>query len=205
MVKVKICGIKTLQDVEFVNRQKPDFTGFVFYLLSKRYVSLITARILKAKLNKKIKSIGVFVNAPPEEIAAAAELGIINMVQLHGDETNAYIAELRKICTLPIIKAVRVREEADIKKAAFYNCEYFLFDTYSTASYGGTGRQFDTQLLKGVKINKPYFLAGGLNAGNVRSALKGLKPYAVDVSGGVETGGSKDETKIKNFIKQVKG
>lgn len=205
MVKVKICGIKTLQDVEFVNRQKPDFTGFVFYSLSKRYVSLITARSLKAKLNKKIKSIGVFVNAPPEEIAAAAELGIINMVQLHGDETNAYIAELRKICTLPIIKAVRVREEADIKKAAFYNCEYFLFDTYSTASYGGTGRQFDTQLLKGVKINKPYFLAGGLNAGNVRSALKGLKPYAVDVSGGVENGGSKDETKIKNFIKQVKG
>ena len=127
------------------------------------------------------------------------------MVQLHGDETNAYIAELRKICTLPIIKAVRVREEADIKKATFYNCEYFLFDTYSTASYGGTGRQFDTQLLKGVKINKPYFLAGGLNAGNVRSALKGLKPYAVDVSGGVETGGSKDEIKIKNFIKQVKG
>lgn len=205
MVKVKICGIKTLQDVEFVNRQKPDFTGFVFYSLSKRYVSLITARSLKAKMNKKIKSIGVFVNAPPEEIAAAAELGIINMVQLHGDETNAYIAELRKICTLPIIKAVRVREEADIKKAAFYNCDYFLFDTYSTASYGGTGRQFDTQLLKGVKINKPYFLAGGLNAGNVRSALKGLKPYAVDLSGGVETGGSKDEIKIKNFIKQVKG
>lgn len=205
MVKVKICGIKTLQDVEFVNRQKPDFTGFVFYSLSKRYVSLITARSLKAKLNKKIKSIGVFVNAPPEEIAAAAELGIINIVQLHGDETNAYIAELRKICTLPIIKAVRVREEADIKKAAFYNCDYFLFDTYSTASYGGTGRQFDTQLLKGVKINKPYFLAGGLNAGNVRSALKGLKPYAVDVSGGVESGGSKDEIKIKNFIKQVKG
>lgn len=205
MVKVKICGIKTLQDVEFVNRQKPDFTGFVFYSLSKRYVSLITARSLKAKLNKKIKSIGVFVNAPPEEIAAAAELGIINMVQLHGDETNAYIAELRKICTLPIIKAVRVREEADIKKAAFYNCEYFLFDTYGTASYGGTGRQFDTQLLKGIKINKPYFLAGGLNAGNVRSALKGLKPYAVDVSGGVESGGSKDEIKIKNFIKKVKG
>ncbi len=205
MVKVKICGIKTLQDVEFVNRQKPDFTGFVFYPLSKRDVSLITARSLKAKLNKKIKSIGVFVNAPPEEVAAAAELGIINMVQLHGDETNAYIAELRKICTLPIIKAVRVRGEADIKKAAFYNCDYFLFDTYSTASYGGTGRQFDTQLLKGVKINKPYFLAGGLNAGNVRSALKGLKPYAVDVSGGVETGGSKDEIKIKNFIKQVKG
>lgn len=119
MVKVKICGIKTLQDVEFVNRQKPDFTGFVFYPLSKRYVSLITARSLKAKLNKKIKSIGVFVNAPPEEIAAAAELGIINMVQLHGDETNAYIAELRKICTLPVIKAVRVREEADIKKPCF--------------------------------------------------------------------------------------
>ncbi len=205
MVKVKICGIKTLQDVEFVNRQKPDFIGFVFYPLSKRYVSLITARSLKAKLNKKIKSIGVFVNAPPEEIAAAAELGIINLVQLHGDETNAYIAELRKICTLPIIKAVRVREEADIKQAAFYNCDYFLFDTYSTALYGGTGRQFDTQLLKGVKINKPYFLAGGLNAGNVRSALKGLNPYAVDVSGGVESGGSKDETKIKNFIKQVKG
>lgn len=205
MVKVKICGIKTMQDVQAVNKHRPDYAGFVFYPLSKRYVSLIIARRLKVALNKHIKTVGVFVNAPTEEIAAAAELGIIDLVQLHGDETNAYIAELRKICTLPVIKAVRVREEADIKKAAFYNCDYFLFDTYSTASYGGTGRQFDTQLLKGVKINKPYFLAGGLNAGNVRSALKGLKPYAVDVSGGVETGGSKDEIKIKNFIKQVKG
>lgn len=205
MVKVKICGIKTLQDVEAVNRQKPDMAGFVFYPLSKRYVSLITARQLKAKLNKKIKSIGVFVNAPVEEIAAAAELGIINLVQLHGDETNAYIAELRKICKLPIIKAVRVQDETDIKRAGFYNCDYLLFDTYSKSAYGGTGKQFNTQLLAGVKIHKPYFVAGGLTVDNLKDAVKGLKPYAVDVSGGVETCGSKDEAKIKAFIKQLKG
>ncbi len=204
MVKVKICGIKTLQDVEFVNRQKPDFTGFVFYPLSKRYVSLITARSLKAKLNKKIKSIGVFVNAPPEEIAAAAELGIIDLVQLHGDEGNAYIAELKKICKLPIIKAVQVQDENDIKRADYYNCDYLLFDTYSQSARGGTGRQFNTKLLKGVKIHKAYFIAGGLDPENVRRAIKGLKPYAVDVSSGVETDG-KDSKKIKAFIKQVKG
>lgn len=205
MVKVKICGIKNLQDVQAVNKHKPDFAGFVFYPLSKRYVSLIVARRLKAALNRHIKTVGVFVNAPVEEIAAAAELGIIDLVQLHGDEGNAYIAELKKICKLPIIKAVRVQDENDIKRADYYNCGYLLFDTYSQSAYGGTGRQFNTQLLKGVKIHKPYFIAGGLNADNVRHALKGLKPFAADVSGGVETDGGKDAAKIKAFIKQVKG
>ena len=205
MVKVKICGIKNLQDVQAVNKHKPDFAGFVFYPLSKRYVSLIVARRLKAALNRHIKTVGVFVNAPVEEIAAAAELGIIDLVQLHGDEGNAYIAELKKICKLPIIKAVRVQDESDIKRADYYNCDYLLFDTYSQSAYGGTGRQFNTQLLKGVKIHKPYFIAGGLNADNVRHALKGLKPFAADVSGGVETDGGKDAAKIKAFIKQVKG
>ena len=205
MVKVKICGIKNLQDVQAVNKHKPDFAGFVFYPLSKRYVSLIVARQLKAALNRHIKTVGVFVNAPVEEIAAAAELGIIDLVQLHGDEGNAYIAELKKICRLPIIKAVRVQDENDIKRADYYNCDYLLFDTYSQSAYGGTGRQFNTQLLKGVKIHKPYFIAGGLNAENVRHAMKGLKPFAADVSGGVETDGGKDAAKIKAFIKQVKG
>ena len=205
MVKAKICGIKNLQDVQAVNKHKPDFAGFVFYPLSKRYVSLIVARRLKAALNRHIKTVGVFVNAPGEEIAAAAELGIIDLVQLHGDEGNAYIAELKKICKLPIIKAVRVQDENDIKRADYYNCDYLLFDTYSQSAYGGTGRQFNTQLLKGVKIHKPYFIAGGLNADNVRHALKGLKPFAADVSGGVETDGGKDAAKIKAFIKQVKG
>lgn len=205
MVKVKICGIKNLQDVQAVNKHKPDFAGFVFYPLSKRYVSLIVARRLKAALNKHIKTVGVFVNAPVEEIAAAAELGIIDLVQLHGDEGNAYIAELKKICKLPIIKAVRVQDENDIKRADYYGCDYLLFDTYSQSAYGGTGRQFNTQLLKGVKIHKPYFIAGGLNADNVRHAIKGLKPFAADVSGGVETDGGKDAAKIKAFIKQVKG
>ena len=205
MVKVKICGIKNLQDVQAVNKHKPDFAGFVFYPLSKRYVSLIVARRLKAALNRHIKTVGVFVNAPVEEIAAAAELGIIDLVQLHGDEGNAYIAELKKICRLPIIKAVRVQDESDIKRADYYDCDYLLFDTYSQSAYGGTGRQFNTQLLKGVKIHKPYFIAGGLNAENVRHAIKGLKPFAADVSGGVETDGGKDAAKIKAFIKQVKG
>ena len=205
MVKVKICGIKNLQDVQAVNKHRPDFAGFVFYPLSKRYVSLIVARRLKAALNRHIKTVGVFVNAPVEELAAAAELGIIDLVQLHGDEGNAYIAELKKICKLPIIKAVRVQDESDIKRAGYYGCDYLLFDTYSQSAYGGTGRQFNTQLLKGVKIHKPYFIAGGLNAENVRHAIKGLKPFAADVSGGVETDGGKDAAKIKAFIKQVKG
>ena len=205
MVKVKICGIKNLQDVQAVNKHKPDFAGFVFYPLSKRYVSLIVARRLKAAMNRHIKTVGVFVNAPVEEIAAAAELGIIDLVQLHGDEGNAYIAELKKICKLPIIKAVRVQDESDIKRADYYDCDYLLFDTYSQSAYGGTGRQFNTQLLKGVKIHKPYFIAGGLNAENVCHAIKGLKPFAADVSGGVETDGGKDAAKIKAFIKQVKG
>lgn len=205
MVKVKICGIKNLQDVQAVNKHRPDFAGFVFYPLSKRYVSLIVARRLKAALNRHIKTVGVFVNAPVEEIAAAAEMGIIDLVQLHGDEGNAYIAELKKICKLPIIKAVRVQDESDIKRAGYYNCDYLLFDTYSQSAYGGTGRQFNRQLLKGVKIHKPYFIAGGLNAENVRQAIKGLKPFAADVSGGVETDGDKDAAKIKAFIKQVKG
>ena len=206
MVKVKICGIKTAADAAALNCQKPDYAGFVFYPLSKRYVSLIIAARLKKLLDARIKTVGVFVNAPVEEIAAAAERGIIDLVQLHGDEDNAYIARLKRLCTLPIIKAVRVQDENDIKRAAYYDCDYLLFDTYySQSAYGGTGRQFNLQLLSGVNINKPYFLAGGLNAQNVRQALKLAQPYAVDVSGGVETAGSKDEKKIQAFIKQAKG
>lgn len=109
MVKVKICGIKTMQDVQAVNKHRPDYAGFVFYPLSKRYVSLIIARRLKVALNKHIKTVGVFVNAPTEEIAAAAELGIIDLVQLHGDEGNAYIAELKKSASCPSSKRCKCR------------------------------------------------------------------------------------------------
>ncbi len=205
MVKVKICGLKTMADIKTANRLRPDFTGFVFYPLSKRYVSLIKARGLKAALARNIKTVGVFVNAPVEEIAAAADEGIINMVQLHGDENNAYITRLKAICTLPVIKAVRVKDEADIKRAAYFDCEYLLFDTYSRGAYGGTGRQFDLRLLAAADKSKPYFLAGGLTPENVRQAIKTAAPYAVDVSGGVETDGVKDAAKIAAFIKQAKG
>ena len=129
---------------------------------------------------------------------------IIDVVQLHGDESQEYCRELRRKINLPVIKVLRVRNIESFESTIDYECDYLLLDTYTKTAYGGSGQRFDLEILKNIKLQRPFFLAGGLDAKNVHEALE-AKPYAVDVSGGVETDGSKDFEKMRAFIAAVKG
>ena len=201
MTKIKICGLTRTEDIAMVNEFLPDYIGFVF-AKSRRQVSAEQAKELKKRLKPEIKAVGVFVNEKPENIAKIANQGIIDLIQIHGDEDAAYCAQLRKLTQAPIIKVVRVEREDDLAGIEEFDCDYYLFDTLSSKDYGGTGKAFDHSLLYNKEIKKPFFVAGGLNQDNVAAVIEVIKPFGVDTSGGVETDGIKDANKIKEFIKQ---
>lgn len=200
MPKIKICGLKRLEDIYTVNEYKPDYIGFVF-AGKKRCISPELAYELKQHLDKIIKAVGVFVNAEIEFILKLVESGTIDVIQLHGDEDNAYIQELRLKTSVPIIKAVRVKSAEDILASEDIECDYLLLDTYADNAYGGTGRAFDWNIIP--KISKPFFLAGGLTPENIAAAAN-VNPYCLDISSGVETYGFKDKMKIEKAIKIVR-
>ncbi len=184
-----------------VNDALPEYAGFVF-AKSKRQVNEAQANLLKEKLDPSIKTVGVFVNADLEQILDLCKKNIIDLVQLHGDETEDYLKTLKSLIHNPIIKAVRVRSRDDINAAQQSIADYLLFDTYKDGQYGGSGEAFDWSVIS--KVRKPYFLAGGIRAENVAEAIETAKPYAVDVSSGVETDGVKDRDKIIDFISKVR-
>ena len=209
MTKVKICGLTRIEDIQCANRIKPDYIGMVFYPKSKRALTMEQAASLKAALDKSIKAVGVFVNAESSFIAHLAQAGTIDVIQLHGDEDEAYIEQLRQQVAplgVPIIKAIRVRSEESLLNLEQYQVDFFLFDTYKPGQYGGTGERCNLEL-EGVTIPKPYFIAGGLDASNVAHVIaENPHAYAVDVSGGVEDSatGLKDAQKMADFVAQVK-
>lgn len=197
MTKVKICGLKSENDISYVNELKPDYVGFVFLQGRKRYVSPQKAAHLRDLLDPSIPAVGVFVNEPLEQIISLAENGTIQMVQLHGQEDAPYLQELRRHCKLPVIKAFIIKTKEDIERALLYPSDYLLLDNGL-----GTGESFDWSLIQ--NIDRPFFLAGGLTPENAASAINLAHPYALDVSSGVETDGNKDYEKIKAFIHTVK-
>lgn len=201
MTKIKICGLKTLEDVAAVNQVKPDYVGFVF-ANTKRYVTDAQAKAMREMLLPEIQTVGVFVNEPMEHVIQLCREGTIQMIQLHGDESEAYAKALRKKVDNPVIRAIRVQSTQQILAFRNYPCDYFLFDTYKKDTYGGTGETFDRTLIP--SINKPFFLAGGLGEDNVQEAIGQCAPYAVDVSSSVETEGNKDVDKIVAFVKKVR-
>jgi|GEM_PF-116475 len=173
-------------DIAIVNEWKPDYIGFVF-ADSRRKVEDKQAAYLKEKLHPGIQAVGVFVNDSIEHIATLCEADAIDVVQLHGDESKEYIRELKERINKPIIRAIRVQTEEDIKGGATSQADIILLDAFHPQQYGGTGEQFDIrQISAGYR---PYILAGGLTPQNVRSLISELHPYAVDVSSGVETDG----------------
>ncbi len=196
MIKIKLCGLTRLQDIDIVNEVLPDYIGFVF-AESRRKVCVEQAFNMKKCLNSSIKAVGVFVNAPSEDILSLCQNGIIDLVQLHGDEDAGYIEELKRNVSQPIIKAVRVQSPEIVLKAELLPCDYLLLDAYQKNAYGGTGTSFDYTLIPALQ--KPFFLAGGLNAGNIKKAAL-LNPYCLDISSGVETDGNKDAAKIREII-----
>ena len=198
-VKIKICGLRRPADIEAANNAMPDYIGFVF-AKSKRQISKETAAKLKEGLHKRILAVGVFVNQPIDFIANLSQSGIIEIVQLHGDEDDAYIHSLRCACGCGIIQSVGIENTLPVLPTA---ADYLLFDKAS-AQRGGTGETFAWDALLPYQ-GKPYFLAGGLSPGNVSGALERLSPFGVDVSSGVETGGFKDAEKINQFVQIVRG
>lgn len=201
MVKIKICGLKRLEDIEIVNEYQPEYIGFVF-AHTKRYVEKETARKLREALDPAIQAVGVFVNEDISVIEELCRQNIIQLVQLHGDEDLSYIELLRKCIKQPIIKAVRVRSREQILEAEKLPVEYLLLDTYIKGTYGGSGQSFDKSLIP--ELQKPYFLAGGLDDRNVGENIAYCASYGVDVSSAVETDGVKDRAKIKAFIEAAR-
>lgn len=198
MTHIKLCGLSRLSDIELVNQLKPEFIGFVFAPKSRRYVAPPQASILKKALTSEVKAVGVFVNESIENIIKLLEAEIIDLVQLHGSETNEYITTLRKYTDKPIIKAFRINNLTDIEQVKNCVSDYILLDS----GVGGTGKTFNWNLLD--SLHQAYFLAGGLSIDNIELAIKTLDPYAVDVSSGIETNGVKDPNKMTKFVQIVR-
>lgn len=197
MIKIKLCGLSRPEDILQANSLHPACIGFVFAKKSKRYTSPEKAAELKALLHPSIRAVGVFVNEFPRHVAELLESGILDIAQLHGQENSDYIRTLRQLTAKPIFQAFRIDTEADISRANASPADLVLLDSGS----GGTGIPFDWQLLQGIQ--RPYFLAGGLNPDNITDALSRLCPYGVDVSSGIETEGVKDYKKMEAFVRAV--
>ncbi len=200
-------------DIEYANRIKPDFVGFIF-ANTRRKISAAQAKQFREALDAEIPAVGVFVNEDIPVITSLVQNGCIDMIQLHGEEDADYIRRLREVCDVPVIKAVKVQTVEQIRQAAALPVDYLLLDTYREGVLGGTGEAFDWELLREAKaaagdtaegelFGKPYFLAGGLHAGNLREAAA-LGSYGLDVSSGIETDGSKDFTKMVKVMELVR-
>lgn len=195
MTKIKLCGLSRLEDIEIANELCPEYVGFVFSTDSKRYITPAQAEKLRGALSKEILAVGVFVDEDYKAVAELLNAGIIDVAQLHGGETDAYIQILRAKTHKPIIKTFKHQHIALANDSLG---DYVMID-----SGKGTGKAFNWNLLKDFK--RPYFLAGGLSPKNVGYAIEHLQPFAVDVSSGIETDGLKDADKMREFVRAVRG
>lgn len=200
MPKIKICGLSRGEDIDFVNEAKPDYCGFIINVpKSRRNVSVEQVRRLTENLNPKICPVGVFVNEPCENVASLLNEGTIQMAQLHGNEDENYIKQLKCLTEHPVVKAFSIQSAADLDAAKESSADLVLLDH----GKGGTGETFDWSLLEGWK-KRPYFLAGGLSAENIMKAIEKLYPWAIDLSSSVETDGKKDREKILQAVRLVR-
>jgi len=184
---LKICGIRTLEEIEIINKAQVDYAGFVF-AEHRQKIDMETAKTLKAALEPNIKSVGVFVDEDEDFIRNIVQEGIIDLVQFHGKN------EYKMPCET--IKAFRIRTEEDIGET---NCDFVLFDSNSE---GSSGIMFDWNIIKDYS-EKPFFLAGGINITNIRKAIE-LNPYCIDISSGAEENGKKSFNKIKEIANVIK-
>ena len=200
-IKLKLCGMRRREDIDYVNEYRPDYVGFILSDGFRRSVGLGTFCELASCLDKGIKRVGVFVNEPLEKLLKyyPEELDVF---QLHGDEDEEYITELRKNIPVSceIWKAVRVKSTGDIERWNGSAADKLLLDAFQEGIVGGTGKTADWDLIKAANIKKPFFAAGGISAGNFTEAAVTLEPYGIDISGGIETDGVKDKAKIGEII-----
>ncbi len=205
--KIKVCGLRRIEDVSYVNAYKPDYIGFILAEGFRRQITPEQAEDLAGYLDPQIQRVGVFVNQTVAFVSELLDRGIIQWAQLHGEEDEEYIQSLREACRgkgchCGIIKAVKVRTAEDIRRAREYSSDYLLLDAWSAKGAGGNGETFDWSLI--CEVHKPFFLAGGLGPDNVSEAIRTVHPYGVDASSSLETDGYKDSDKIKQFITAVR-
>jgi len=201
MTKIKVCGLRRMEDVAFVNALKPDYVGFVF-AESKRRVTAEEAAKMAAALDPVIRKVGVFVDEDPAVVRCIANEVPLDILQFHGNESLDYV---RSFADKETWKALSVAGKEDLEQMAQYPQMTILLDAKVSGIAGGTGVPFDWDLLSGPDLDRERLvLAGGLNPDNVLAAIEQVHPFAVDVSSGVETEGFKDFLKIKAFIKNVR-
>lgn len=198
MSKIKFCGIQTTTDLPCINQLAPDYIGMVFAKNSRRFVTIAEARQISQTLNPSIKKVGVFVNAPEELIRQIVAEKLIDLIQLHGQEDELTIQHYQTTFHLPVIKAFSVQTPQDVLAASQSTADYLLFD-YQQA---GSGQSFDWRLIQ--QVNRPYFLAGGIQQENLKAALA-FKPYAIDLSSGIESNGIKNNQKMQTIMKMMRG
>jgi phosphoribosylanthranilate isomerase len=200
--RVKICGITRVEDAVSAVNAGADAIGLVFYAPSPRCVSVEQAQKIVSVIPPFVSVVGLFVNAPKVEIEAILSKVRLDILQFHGDETSEQCAQIK----MPYYKAIRVKADTNLVQYAveFNGAKALLLDAHSDVAFGGTGQTFDWNLIP-KNMTKSVILAGGLTAENVKNAIQQVKPYAVDVSGGVElTKGIKDVAKIAAFMQAVK-
>ena len=204
MIRVKICGITNAADAVAAIEAGANLLGFNFYAKSPRQITEDEAAKIRRELPKKVKAVGIFVNAPPAEAAALCESLKLDAAQLHGDETPETVAELAR--SLPVFKAFRVEPDFRLGTLDEYPEAFaYLFDAANTGQYGGTGRTTDWDVARRAAVGRRIILAGGLNAENVAAAVRIVRPYAVDVASGVESKpGKKDHGRLREFIREVR-
>ena len=215
--KVKMCGISKVETIPAVVEAKPDYMGLVF-APSKRQVTVDQAKTLVEELHKQytkrynngaeqsnndeIKTVGVFVNETLDNLVSIATEANLDVVQLHGDEDEAFIQSIKERSNVEVWKAVQIRNAADAEAWIDSSADMLLFDAYHKDERGGTGEVFDWSCLD--EFERPFMLAGGIDSTNVARAIRTVRPYGIDISSGIETKGVKDDEKIKAFTNIVR-
>ncbi len=198
--RVKICGITRRQDAEFAVKMGADALGLVFYAPSPRAVTIAQAAEICRLLPPFVSVVGLFVNAEAADVKTTLEQVPLSLLQFHGDESPAFCEQFDR----PYMKAVRMQQSADLQQAAeqYAQANALLLDSYKAGVPGGTGQTFDWSMI--TPVDKALILAGGLSAENVAAAIRQIRPYGVDVSGGVESDkGIKDNEKMRKFMLEV--
>ena len=198
-MKIKLCGMFRDCDIDYVNEALPDYIGFiVMFPKSHRNIDLDMALRLKTRLDSRIKSVAVSVDADLDKFAEFAKSGAADLLQCHGSEDANYIKALRELTNIPIIKAVKVTSPDDVLKADNIGADFLLLDSGT-----GSGKAFDHSLIP-HDIKTPFFLAGGLDPDNVAEIARRITPYGVDMSSGIETDKVKDREKILKSVREIR-
>ena len=206
MTKVKICGITNLNDAILSAELGADALGFNFYGDSPRFISLVLAKDITRRLPKSVMKVGVFVNETIEKIIETVSIAGLDAVQLHGDESPKFIADLKLQTDCDLIKAFRVSESFVPEEICDYDADAILLDAFSPDRHGGTGETFDWEVARRVSdLTNKLYLAGGLSELNVRQAITAVDPFAVDACSRLEsTPGIKDGKKLRRFMMEAK-